>query len=827
MNIIENNPYRTLGVFANSPTKERVANAGKIIAFAKVGKKVTFPTDLSHILSAPVRTPESVKSAEGALALPKEHLRYAQFWLVSKTAFDDVAFTFLFSGEIDQAMEIWRKKEDASALQNLVVCGLIKNDYDTAVGAAVRLYSDYIEEYLTLIEDDTACDEDLVRNFLEGILEDGETERIAKLVKQTDLEWWERIFSDLAVKPILAKLDGVVTMADGTKNKGPEVRLAAGKKLMAEGYALLKKLRILLSASDLLYQTMADKYAISVLQCAIDYYNDTEDADCAHTAIELMRHACDVAVGAMAKERCQKNVDIVQRAVDRTPPREIVAARRAVDAALDRHFNSNKNITNAMVLLNVARPHLLVLKAKLGIRNAEYLKLSTCVVNAALNYVVEEVNNANRENTLFPSLDSMKRREIVEKAYNALHQMEMFDMEADYVRTRFAPNKKTLERMYTAQCLMHSSYNQRTAPHNPSADTGKRQKSVGDAVETLYIIAGFAISAIVGTCMDGLRGMVCAMAMFVAFAVWGDTLYRYKKHAPANRTCTEKGIMGSLRRNSVVFATLFLCIVGYVVSIIFSSFYTAVLMSVIFWCCMIPAVVLDLKASSRFSLGMMGLASFCLSFFLAVTTVGYETKANEPIADTDSVAYVSEYTAYGPVPDESSQEQAPGGEASQDETSQPEADHTQEDLQTVAEEREDPDAQWVHNQLPTGSKPYSPFYGTATDGDNTLRFNTRRGSDYVVIVRKGNGAYVNHVYIRGGETAEIYVPDGLFDVYFYSGTGWNPEKENGNVIGGFVCGEGVTKDKNLYLNGESIVYTLYAVQNGNLRLANSNKKEAL
>lgn len=97
----------------------------------------------------------------------------------------------------------------------------------------------------------------------------------------------------------------------------------------------------------------------------------------------------------------------------------------------------------------------------------------------------------------------------------------------------------------------------------------------------------------------------------------------------------------------------------------------------------------------------------------------------------------------------------------------------------------------------------------------------------MVIVRKGNGAYVNHVYIRGGETAEIYVPDGLFDVYFYSGTGWNPEKENGNVIGGFVCGEGVTKDKNLYLNGESIVYTLYAVQNGNLRLANSNKKEAL
>ena len=35
MEIIDNNPYRILGVYANSPLRERVANASKARAFLK------------------------------------------------------------------------------------------------------------------------------------------------------------------------------------------------------------------------------------------------------------------------------------------------------------------------------------------------------------------------------------------------------------------------------------------------------------------------------------------------------------------------------------------------------------------------------------------------------------------------------------------------------------------------------------------------------------------------------------------------------------------------------------------------------------------------
>ena len=50
MNIINNNPYRQLGVYSTSPQREVVANQGKMKAFLKVGRPVTFPLDLNGLL---------------------------------------------------------------------------------------------------------------------------------------------------------------------------------------------------------------------------------------------------------------------------------------------------------------------------------------------------------------------------------------------------------------------------------------------------------------------------------------------------------------------------------------------------------------------------------------------------------------------------------------------------------------------------------------------------------------------------------------------------------------------------------------------------------
>ena len=124
-----------------------------------------------------------------------------------------------------------------------------------------------------------------------------------------------------------------------------------------------------------------------------------------------------------------------------------------------------------------------------------------------------------------------------------------------------------------------------------------------------------------------------------------------------------------------------------------------------------------------------------------------------------------------------------------------------------------------NNSLVTGAKPYTYYYGKAHTGKNFIDFKTSGSYDYVVFVKKHNdNKTVNHTYIRAGEKARLYVPSGTYDVYFYSGKGWNPKKSVGQLTGGFVEGGIMQKDGPVQLVSENLEYTLYPVVNGNLVL---------
>jgi len=146
-----------------------------------------------------------------------------------------------------------------------------------------------------------------------------------------------------------------------------------------------------------------------------------------------------------------------------------------------------------------------------------------------------------------------------------------------------------------------------------------------------------------------------------------------------------------------------------------------------------------------------------------------------------------------------------------------------------AESTEDTNEEYKNNSLKTGSKPYASSFGKAQTGTNYFYFKTSESDDkdFVIIVRRSrDNRYVNHTYIKGGETAQINVPDGTYNVYFYSGKGWNPNKVIGERVGGFVDDETLQKDGPVKLFSAYMEYTLFPVFYGNLRLENASKKEA-
>ena len=137
------------------------------------------------------------------------------------------------------------------------------------------------------------------------------------------------------------------------------------------------------------------------------------------------------------------------------------------------------------------------------------------------------------------------------------------------------------------------------------------------------------------------------------------------------------------------------------------------------------------------------------------------------------------------------------------------------------------DSEFKYNSLATGAKPYKGSFGGEHTGRNYFKFKTSGSDDFVIIVKRHyDNYYINHIYIQGGDNAYLYVPDGIFDVYFYSGEGWNPYKEVGQFTGGFVTGT-MQKDGPVELESAYMEYTLYPVAHGNLRLENENVNNVL
>lgn len=474
MNILQNNPYHLLGVYSNSPTKERLANHNRMKAFLKVGKPVSFPLDLPQYLASINRTEASVTDAEAKLTLPKDQILYAQFWFVKMTPLDDVAFNHLIAGDIDKAEDIWEKKECASSLQNRIVCALIRGDYACAITCAETLYgsTQYVSELISAIvgsggNPDTSA---LSLSFIDVLCDEVGTNILLPFITN---DTWKSHIEEKAVKPLIDSIQGAIDTAKKSKGKGSNARFNAGEALRKDTRNSLLQLKNFLSTTDLQYQMIADKLGLEILQCGIDYYNDSEEPDAAHKAMSLQKYAKSIVVGQMAKDRCKENVDILQKIIDNLPPSEVFAEDRAIHEELRKYCLLPDKISYAIELLNNTKTHLQSIKEKLGFLNEYYLKISTLVVVNALSKVIAEVNEAQSifsadtddSDAAFAAILGVAHvKSVLGQAWKITLVMDTFDMDADYRRNKYNKNRSILKGLCEQLGVSTSIYTPQSKP---------------------------------------------------------------------------------------------------------------------------------------------------------------------------------------------------------------------------------------------------------------------------------------------------------------------------------------------------------------------------
>lgn len=453
LDIVQNNPYRLLGIYSNSSTKERVANHNRLKAFLKVGKAVSFPLDIPSLLPPIERTAENVSEADAKLTLPNGRLHYAQFWFVKATQMDDDAMNHLIAGNMQNAQTIWEKEENVSSLQNRLLCALIQNDYMTVLTCADKLYSYYLTDFANIVlgENHTEDTKELAYQFLDELTAT-ESLHILPYIANND---WRQYVLDKSITPLIATLQAAIDTTKSSKGKGAMARLTAGTKLMNETRKTLKSLHDLCTDTDLRYQTIADKLGLEILQCGIDYYNGSEVADAAYNAMKLQSYALSVAIGQTAKERCRENVDILQKIINGLPPQEVSEEYKAIQKQLQKFTQLPDKICYAVNLLNNTRPHLQAIKKKLGAENTYYLKLSTQVVRSALYNITKEVNNLQ----LDKETPIAQVKSVLRAAWNAIMIVDTFDMEYNFKINRYSVNRSTLKKMCEQTSLELNKFN--------------------------------------------------------------------------------------------------------------------------------------------------------------------------------------------------------------------------------------------------------------------------------------------------------------------------------------------------------------------------------
>ena len=141
---------------------------------------------------------------------------------------------------------------------------------------------------------------------------------------------------------------------------------------------------------------------------------------------------------------------------------------------------------------------------------------------------------------------------------------------------------------------------------------------------------------------------------------------------------------------------------------------------------------------------------------------------------------------------------------------------------TTRVEKESP---YIDNHLSTGETPYSCEKLSGSQSKITVKTGSADDCDVVVIV-KSDDKMVANAYIAGGDSFTFNLPNGTYQVFFYGGKGWNPNKEMPNgETGGFVANESFSKDEPVTLNHQGLSYELILQRNGNFSTEPSSASE--
>ncbi len=402
MNLIQNNPYRTVGLLVGATAKEQTKQ------ISRLKKYIEAEQDPEDDFSFPAlgdfhRNIESVEEAASKLNLDNDKINAALFWFWNGNPItDEAAFDALKDGNTDDAIEIWRKliynaeeemnevsKRNASAFFNLSTLYLIEYgiDEETLQLKLKFLQSEFVKDFKSAAADETYKIEkvELQLNFLNNLVNHNDIDysELMEAISDIEFEGKQDFLKGFIQKPI-EQIEQQIETAKNKRKASKANAAKVGQELVEKTANDLSQLRNFVGSKDLKYTSVADKVANEILQCSIDYFNDSQEkdnsSDYTEIAMKLAKQAEKLAAGKLTKDRIKNSIETLEEMKDKELSQAIQLLQSVKEA-----YESNEREIRA----EVRRMEETDVQIKLGYRSINWSAVEDNIKNS-INW--EEVN---------------------------------------------------------------------------------------------------------------------------------------------------------------------------------------------------------------------------------------------------------------------------------------------------------------------------------------------------------------------------------------------------------------------------------------------------
>ena len=334
---ISQNPYRILSITSDCGARDIQKNLSKLKAFSKIGKIANLDYDLTFLNLAKIdRSEEVLSKVENKILLDKNKVQNALFWFVAHNPIDNVALNNLSNGNVDKALEIWKKitegkevsEKNHTAFNNLSTLIILQNldnsktdifnksdisisEIRTAMNLKNKLLtSPYFNKFAESVSKhaSTVSAIEAQTYFSECILEllskNFSSKDLIKVFNGLDKDICRSISETLLDAPI-NNIKNTIKNSNTKVEKDHSSGIIIGKRLIKDTLNDLKQIKDFLGKDDYQYQTIADRLANQILQCGILCYNKTQND---YEYLSSYKYALSIAFEAKTKKRANDSI---------------------------------------------------------------------------------------------------------------------------------------------------------------------------------------------------------------------------------------------------------------------------------------------------------------------------------------------------------------------------------------------------------------------------------------------------------------------------------------------------------------------------------------